>query len=375
MCDYEVIVLGGGLAGLTAALHLSKLGCSVLVIEKHRYPRHKVCGEYVSNEVKPYLEQLGISFRDLNAVNIDTLQLSDQNGEAIKVHLPLGGFGLSRHTFDKALYDQCVHAGVDFLFDAVEDVQYGSEYFTTTTKNQHKLTSKITLGAFGKRSNLDTKLNRSFIKQNSPWLGVKCHYVFDEHETHLVGLHAFPGGYGGLSRTEDGSVNFCYLAAYKSFQKEKGVDAFTRRVVGSNPILDHFLSKARPKFEKPLAIAQISFQKKKPVENHVLMLGDSAGMIHPLCGNGMAMAIHSAKIAAETIEKHSAQQNFSVTNVEKEYASLWKKNFQKRLWMGRQLQTVLLSKSLSKFAIGTLAQSERMLQYLILRTHGEPILN
>ena len=96
MQESEIIIIGGGLAGLTAAIHLSKNGFDVTVIEKNNYPRHKVCGEYISNEVLPYFTGLGIDIQSLQPTIIDTLEFSDCNGRRITAKLPLGGFGVSR---------------------------------------------------------------------------------------------------------------------------------------------------------------------------------------------------------------------------------------------------------------------------------------
>lgn len=98
---YDVIIIGGGLAGLICAKHLSDAQVSVLLIEKNNYPHHKVCGEYVSNEVLAYLKQLNIDVFAHGAIPIDTLKLSTQSGKILNSKLPLGGFGISRYRFYK----------------------------------------------------------------------------------------------------------------------------------------------------------------------------------------------------------------------------------------------------------------------------------
>ena len=98
--DYDVIIIGGGLAGLTSAIHISKLNFSVLLIEKNDYPKHKVCGEYVSNEVLPYLKHLGFNPFEFGAKRISKFQLTTHNNKSIDAKLPLGGFGISRYEFD-----------------------------------------------------------------------------------------------------------------------------------------------------------------------------------------------------------------------------------------------------------------------------------
>ena len=191
---------------------------------------------------------------------------------------------------------------------------------------------------------------RNFFQHKSAWIGVKSHYKHEKFPINLVALHNFKGGYGGLSKTESGSVNFCYLASYESFRKEKNIENFNTNVVSKNPFLAEFLQHAKPIFKEPLSIAQISFQKKKAVENHMLMCGDTAGVIHPLCGNGMAMAIHSAKIASELINDYLIGK-VSRLQMELKYQEQWSKAFKGRLWVGRRLQALLLSENLSDLAI------------------------
>ncbi len=294
---FDVIVIGGGLAGLTAALHLSRSDVSVLVIEKHTYPNHKVCGEYVSNEVLPYLKQLGIDPMAHGARDIRRFEITQTNGERLTSKLPMGGFGISRYKLDNLFYEHA-RDRVTFQFDTVTRVAFHEGEFHIYTKKKAHFVSRFVVGAHGKRSGIDISLDREFIREKSPWLGVKAHYEADFPDD-MVALHNFEGGYCGLSKTETGSVNACFLVAYDSFKRHGDLDAFQKSVLSSNPYLRRFFEQGRPVFDKPLTISQISFAKKAPVEQHILMAGDSAGLIHPLCGNGMAMAVHSAKLLSE----------------------------------------------------------------------------
>lgn len=373
MEHYDVIIVGGGLAGLTSALHLSKKGYAVLVFEKQSYPHHKVCGEYVSNEIMPYLEKLGVSLVGANAVSIDTLQLTTKKGKSITTKLPLGGKGISRFALDNLLYKKVCASGAKFKFQNVTSISFQNDCFEIKTMMNELFTAKIVIGAYGKRSLLDKQLNRDFIQRKSSWLGVKAHYEYNEFSENRVALHNFKGGYAGLSKTETGAVNFCYLASYQSFQKEKNIDDFNRNVVMQNPFLASFLNNAKPIFDQPLTIAQISFIPKKSVENHVLMCGDTAGLIHPLCGNGMAMAIHSAKIVSELIHKFIEHKDYQRHQLEKDYQKQWNKTFGHRIWWGRQLQSILLNDSLSNIAMVSAIKTPGLLQKLIKNTHGESI--
>ena len=262
--DADVLIIGGGLAGLTAGIHLGQKNRRVVLIEKQTYPHHKVCGEYVSNEVLPYLGQLGVHVDDLNPAHISRFLLSTTSGKSVESQLPLGGFGVSRYALDELMYQRAVAAGVDVVQAQVNEVSFQDDSFTVTTAAGETYHAPMVVGAHGKRSLMDKQLQRNFMQQDSPWLGVKAHYEADFPDN-LVSLHNFEGGYCGLSRVENGVVNMCYLANYASFKKHKNVDAFQQEVLVRNPRLYHFFSRAKPLFEKPLVISQVSFAKNSPL--------------------------------------------------------------------------------------------------------------
>ncbi len=373
MKNKKVLIIGGGLAGLTAAIHLSKIGIQVTIIEKNDYPKHKVCGEYISNEILPYFNWLGIKIESLKPTNIDSLQFSISNGIAINSKLLLGGFGISRYILDHFLYEKAIESGSTIIQDAVETIDFDGNEFKITTLNKNILQYDIVIGAFGKRSNIDQKLNRNFIKQKSPWLGVKAHYsgIFPNN---LVGLYNFDGGYCGVSKVEDNKINICYLANYETFKEYKNTNDYQEKVLCKNPLLKIIFDNANLLFEKPITISQISFEKKQAVENHILMIGDTAGLIHPLCGNGMAMAIHSAKIVSELVSSYFSDNINSREELEKKYTQEWNFNFKNRLKMGRLLAHVLERQKLSTFLMNILIRFPFLLPIIIKQTHGKSIV-
>ncbi len=370
-CDTEVLIIGGGLAGLTSAIHLTKMGCKVIVIEKNSYPKHKVCGEYISNEVLPYFKWLNVNIEELKPTHISTLQFSSESGRTIETQLPLGGFGISRYTLDHALYLKALSQNCEIVEDQVNEVIFKDDYFEVHLASGKTLTAKVVLGGFGKRSNLDIKMKRNFIEQKSPWLGVKSHYQGEFDETFVV-LHNFKGGYCGVSKVEDNLLNICYLTNFKSFKKYKNIEEFQEKVVAQNPHLKNILGNSTSVFEKPLTISQICFDKKENVENHILMMGDTAGLIHPLCGNGMAMAIHSAKLASEQTKDFLAGK-ISRQEMEKNYSSNWNKNFKQRLWYGRILGSILEHSKLSEVLTNLITHFPFLLPIIIRKTHGKEI--
>ena len=215
---------------------------------------------------------------------------------------------------------------------------------------------------------------REFIENKNGWLGIKSHYSNSNFPEDTVALHNFEGGYCGLSKTETGAVNVCYLATYKSFKKHKDPEAFKLNILYKNPYLKEFFENSTQLFDKDLSIAQISFERKSIVEDHILMLGDAAGLIHPLCGNGMAMAIHSAKIASEAIINNYNDFKLDRMALEQEYRSQWKSNFSSRLKFGGILQRVLLNPILAESTQKVVSIIPSILPFIIKKTHGSPIV-
>lgn len=366
----DVLIIGGGLAGLTAAIHLSQNNLKVTLIEKSAYPRHKVCGEYISNEILPYLNWLGADVSELHPTKISKFEFTANSGKAATAKLPLGGFGISRYALDEFLYQKATLNNCTIIKENVTDVSFGNDVFNVTTANQI-FTARIVLGAFGKRSNVDQVLDRNFFTKKSPWLAVKAHYAghFDED---VVALHNFKGGYCGVSKVENNIINICYLADYATFKQYKNIEDYQQNVLYKNKHLKSVFENSTLLFDKPLTISQISFDKKQAVENHILMIGDTAGLIHPLCGNGMAMAIHSAKIASELILAYF-DKSISRDQLEKNYTKEWNTHFGKRIAMGRILARVLTNKTITNIFVALVASFPKMLPAIIKQTHGKPI--
>ena len=369
---FDVIIVGGGLAGLTSAIHLSTRKKRVLLIERNEYPKHKVCGEYISNEVLPYLNSLGINPINEGAKQITKVHISTTKSNLIKGELPLGGFGMSRYFLDNLLVNKAHLNGVQILKDTVDSIHFKKDSFTITTKSSGVFQSKITIGAFGKRSSLDQKMKRKFIQKKSPYLAVKIHVkgVFPEN---LVALHNFKGGYCGVSKVEDNAINVCYITEYRSFKKHKNITDFQEQVVFKNEHLRKIFKESTPVFEKPLTISQVSFQTKNPVEDHIIMCGDTAGMIHPLCGNGMGMAISSARLASVRILQFLNGEIKTREGLEKQYLRDWNKEFKIRLKTGHFIAWLFRNQTISQIAYSILKRIPSLLPKMIKFTHGKQL--
>ena len=365
--NIDVIIVGGGLSGLTAAIHLSKSGLKVLIIEKQSFPRHKVCGEYLSQEVLPYLDWLGLDLFQKNPAIIKRVEVSTIRGNLIKSKLEQGGIGISRFTLDTFMLEKAITNGCILMQDTVLSINQLELSARVLTEKHGLIRARKVLAAYGKRSNLDISQNRPFLRKDSSWLGIKAHYR-GNFPTDLVALHHFRGGYCGVSKVENSIINICYLTTYESFKKAKNIDAFQTQVMSENPFLRKLFNSCEAIFQ-PISIGQVSFAGKNSTESDLLMLGDTAGLIHPFCGNGMAIAIHSAKLAAELVIENLAEGNLN-SELSRKYSRLWNREFKKRIDRSKVWAALIGNESASEILLGALTLLPFMLPLIIKQTHG-----
>ena len=366
----KVIVIGGGLAGLISSIQLVRAGIPCTVYEKKSYPLHRVCGEYVSNEALPFLKAAGLYPDHLNLPRIKFLEFSSAGGKSVRLPLDLGGFGVSRYTLDNYLYNIAKKEGVVFKLNTeVTAIDFAGDQFEI--ENQFgKTSADLVIGSFGKRSRLDVQQGRSFIGKRSPWVGVKYHARTGQ-PVDVISLHNFAGGYCGVCNVEEGITNICYLTHRDNLRKTGDIHHMEHTVLFENPLIRDIFKNSSFIFRKPEVINEISFETKCPVENHILMAGDAAGMITPVCGNGMAMAIHSAKILS-ALAVSFCKEKISRAAMEAAYRNSWNESFRSRLWFGRSLQHLLGHRALSSLALNLAQFSKPVARIIVRGTHGDP---
>ncbi len=365
----EVLIVGGGLAGLVASLLLVKNGHAVTLVEKKVYPFHRVCGEYVSNEVLDFLKRNGLYPDFLDLPRIDTFEFSDTRGKSVFLPLDLGGFGISRYQLDLWLYQLATEQGVKFVTGTtVTELEFlkKKDVFEVKLSDFQVLQFPYVLGAFGKRSKLDQVLERPFFSKRSPYIGVKYH-VQAEGSPNTVALHNFQGGYCGFNAIEDGKFNLCYLGSRDQLRAYGSIPEMEQAVLWKNPLLKRIFQESDFLWDKPEVITEINFERKLPVENHLLMLGDAAGLITPLCGNGMAMAMHSALLVSEALREGKTRQE-----IEQHYSRRWNALFYQRLGVGRAIQGLFGSGRGSVIARNLIAHVPFVARTLLKNTHGKP---
>jgi len=371
----DLAIAGGGLAGLTLAIQAANAGLQVDLFEKERYPFHRVCGEYISMESYPFLESLGLPLGEMQLPRIKKLIVSAPNGKKITQELPLGGFGISRHLLDYRLSVIAKSRGVQVWEDTrVNDIHFDKNQFHIAS-TAGDLSATAVAGTFGKRSNLDIKWQRDFTREKpnalNNYLGVKYHVVTDfPYDT--IALHNFENGYCGISAVEENKYCLCYLTTAENLRRNNNsIKEMEKNVLFQNPYLRQIFTNARFERTEPVTISQISFEKKNLIHDHILMIGDAAGMITPLCGNGMSMAMHGSKLAA-TLLVSFINGKISRDEMEQQYSLTWNEHFAGRLKTGRIIQSLFGKTAATNIFLTAMKPFPSMISRLIKATHGEP---
>ena len=364
---YDCVIIGGGLAGLCLAIQLAKNEHSVLLIEKNKYPFHKVCGEYISMESYAFIQSLGVNLDGMNLPKINQLNITSHNGYKISSRLAMGGFGISRYTLDYELSNIAKKSGVIVIESChANHVKLQNDlYSVETTKGSFN--SKLVCGSYG-------KIEPAFIeskdgKKKGNYIAVKYH-IKTNIPDNLIELHNFNDGYCGISKVDNDTVCLCYLTTTKNLNENgNDIKELERNVLMKNPDLKRYFTESKFVFEKPLAISQIGFRKKDTYKNEVLLLGDSAGAIAPLCGNGMSIAMRSSKIISGYITMY-LQNKLTKSELIKQYDREWNRNFSLRIKSGYYLQKLFGKRLTTLVALKSLNTFPFLFRKLITLTHG-----
>lgn len=363
---YDVCIAGGGLAGLSLAILLAKEQFKVLLIEKKSYPYHKVCGEYISNESYNFLINLGIPLPDLNLPSIDQVTLTDIHQHVIKEKLTLGGFGISRFKLDNLLAKKAKELGVIILENTQCNnyIKQEEEYEINTSSG--KFSSIMLVAGFGRYAFGNFYKPR---KQKENWVGVKYHIQY-EHTKNEIALHTFNNGYCGISEIENNISCLCYLVkasllkSYNNSIRELEVHELFK-----NNFLKEIFTDATFLYDKPLAISNITFEPKRPVDDGVFYIGDSAGSIAPLTGNGMSNAMRSAHLLSIPLIQF-LKGELDRNELENRYVKTWNKSFKLRIHKGKFIQYFFCQTQLTVLFIKLLSLMPNLKKLIIKKTHG-----
>jgi flavin-dependent dehydrogenase len=387
----SIAIVGGGLAGSALAARLATTGHDVHLFEKGTFPRDKLCGEFLSSEAKSLFERLDCwpAIAALHPVPITRGRFSSPGGQGLELVLPAEGLGLSRRALDGALFAhaQCSGAKVHIGSDVRSIEPAGGQFLLSgevigpiPARLEHR--ADLVVAAYGRRARLDHTLERAFAKRAHPHLGLKQHHrprpgrlgesLTRELEGH-VEIHAVPGGYCGMSFVEGGRVNVCSLVEESFFRglPDRSMPTVLATLASKNSALARRLEALEPEGSEPLSVAQVPFQVKEPAKDGVLFIGDAAGMVAPLAGNGQAMALESALLLADLIDRHGVPRSEDQRDrLARAWSLRWTLKYRARLELGRGLQTLLLRAPAADRALQLLGSAPALTKALVRLTRS-----
>lgn len=366
---YDVAIIGGGIAGLSLAIDLKKRGYAIALVEKGNYPRHKVCGEYISMESYNYLKGICPAIAALNLPVIQHFKLTAGNKE-FATELDLGGFGISRYLLEDLLFKEAEKQGVTCILNTkVQAINRDKDNYVIKT-NSDTIEATLVCNATGRKSNIKT-VEKTNNNTNVNYVGVKYHIKLVRRPD-LIEIHNFPGGYCGISNIEDGKTCLCYIVNSQNLNKVNNSIAELEKVyLFKNKNLENIFTTAEFIFKEPVTISGINFLIKEPATDDAFFLGDSAGSMAPIIGNGMSMGLRSASVLAGNIQQYFSG-SITKTQLTANYKGFWKKEFESRIKLSRYLQKLSESSFLTKSTIRFFTMFPALSKLVIKQTHGKP---
>jgi flavin-dependent dehydrogenase len=296
---YDLTIIGGGPAGTSAAITASRAGAQVLLLERGRFPRHKVCGEFVSAESLGLLSTL-LAAQHASLLN-DAIRISRTrvflDGRIIETAICPPAASLARLDLDAALWESAVRCGVDARQSVTVQGLSGRGPFRIAT-SAGDFETRVAINASGRWSNLSAPPAANG-KARQKWLGLKAHFA-EDFPPASVDLYFFEGGYCGVqpvdlqdTESKHGRANAC--AMVRAEVASSLPDVFTQ-----HPALAE-RSRSWRLLSEPVSTSPLLFGDPQPVRDSILLAGDAAGFIDPFVGDGISLALRSGALAASSL--------------------------------------------------------------------------
>ena len=371
----ELVVIGGGPAGATLAALAAGAGVRTVLVERARFPRDKVCGEFLSAEGCRVLERLGLepALRRAGALPIEACRLSAAEGPVLELPLPdLGSngrqaLGLSRARLDALLLSAAAARGVELLqpCEVVRPILARGCVAGVVAREvggtrEFALEAVLVAGADGRRSVLGRHLHprRSDPRRSTEHsrFGFKRHFErSSEPPSSRLELYLFDGGYAGLGPIEDGRQNLGFIATVGALRAAGGsLDRLLdERLRGGNPHLARTLGEARPAGDWQ-SVGPLRFGPRRATDSGALFVGDAAGTVDPLCGEGLSNALCGAELALPFLLQ-AVERGRLTDDLARGYTARWRRAFWAVTWRVRALGFVFERPRLARLVLRGLA--------------------
>jgi flavin-dependent dehydrogenase len=391
----QIAIVGAGPAGASLAIRLAKANFEVCLIEREKFPREKLCGEFVSPECLPHLQALGVLDEMLLVGGDRITQTIFYEPDGKSVSVPSAWFGadlqgalsISRAEMDFRLLEKAKASGVKVLEETAaigllfdEDKVCGVKA-KNKTGDVFEISAGLTIDATGRANvlgklaekdklritnyELRNEIQNPKSKIQNRLVGFKTHLENARLEKGRCEIYFFRGGYGGLSNVENNLANHCFLIKAETVKEfNSDVEQILEKVIFQNKRARETLENAKPVYDW-LAVSVDGFGVKNlnPAP-HLVAVGDAAAFIDPFTGSGMLMAMESAEILANAIA-----ENFPATEkIAENYQILYGQKFRRRLRVCSLLRRAALRTSFAKYVISVLGFSEKARQILARAT-------
>jgi flavin-dependent dehydrogenase len=393
--DYDVLIVGGGPAGTSAAIHLASSGVRVLIVEQKKFPRAKLCGEFISPECLEHFARLGIADRMMRAggVQLKETIFYARGGRGVNVPSEWFGasgraLGLSRAEMDERLLERARKVGVEVLEEAQATglLMNQGRVCGVSLKQGSGLSearAPVTIDATGRTRALARRIEQDggSVHRTSPGrarlVAFKAHLEGASGVEGNCEIYFYRGGYGGLNHVEGGLSNLCFIVAAKDV-RACGSDAgrVMREVLMLNRRAALTLKNARVR-SSWLSVALESFGRGKLVPaDGLLAVGDAASFIDPFTGSGMLMALESGELAAQVVARRlpELRAGVSVNALAAEYRARYGERFDARLRVCAMLRRAAFVPRLAEAAMLALGASERVRRRVARATRRTPLL-
>lgn len=318
----RVTIIGGGLAGLTLGIGLRQRGVPVTILEAGDYPRHRVCGEFISGSGQTVLERLGLlaHFQKAGAIYARTAMFICSTAKSSVRQLAAPALCLSRYKMDALLAETFQQLGGELQVRLRGYSDNGDEGIVS---------------ASGRR--LQT------VEKSARWFGAKAH-VSNSSPVNLeadLEMHISSNGYVGVNRIDDGQVNVCGLFQGRSDNRRpESKTEWLRGNPGSS--LRERLESAQFESDSFCSVAGIQLKPRRALAKKECCIGDALTMTPPVTGNGMSMAFESAEMAVEPLAAYS-RGKINWMQAQRQIAALCDTVFSRRLAWARLLQWMMVS--------------------------------